>query len=89
MPEQNPNSRYRRGSRQGRWDWQSWGAPFPMFGRSVLSVEEVWRKYDRIEARLTAPVSERMVDLAGLQPGMRVLDLRPDGVSRPSSLLTE
>jgi SAM-dependent methyltransferase len=41
----------------------------------VLSVEEVWRRYDETEARLTAPLSERMLDLAGLRPGMRVLDL--------------
>jgi ubiquinone/menaquinone biosynthesis C-methylase UbiE len=46
-----------------------------MVSRRVLTVEEVWRKYDCIEARLTARVSERMVDLAGLRPGMRVLDL--------------
>lgn len=39
------------------------------------SVEEIWREYDEVEVRLTAPVSERMLDLAGLQPGMRVLDL--------------
>ncbi len=43
--------------------------------RSVLTAEEVWRRYDAIESRLTAPVSERMLDLAGLSPGMRVLDL--------------
>lgn len=34
-----------------------------------------WRKYDDIEARLTAGVSERMLDLADLRPGMRVIDL--------------
>jgi SAM-dependent methyltransferase len=43
--------------------------------RRVLTHEEIWRKYDRAEARLTAPLSERMVELAGLRPGMRVLDL--------------
>lgn len=43
--------------------------------RPVLTAEEVWRRYDAIESRLTAPVSERMLDLADLQPGMRVLDL--------------
>src|SRR4051812_41923769 len=43
--------------------------------RPILSAEEVWRRYDRMEARLTAPLSERMLDLAGLVPGMRVLDL--------------
>ena len=41
----------------------------------VLSPEEVWRRYDDTEARLSAPLSERMLDLADLQPGMRVLDL--------------
>lgn len=41
----------------------------------VLTAAEVWRTYDDVEQRLTAPVSERMLDLAGLQPGMRVLDL--------------
>ena len=39
------------------------------------SAEDVWRKYDAMEAQLTAPVSERMLDLAGIRPGMRVLDL--------------
>jgi ubiquinone/menaquinone biosynthesis C-methylase UbiE len=43
--------------------------------RKVLSPEEFWRKYDGIESRLTAPLSERMLDLAGVGPGMRVLDL--------------
>ena len=43
--------------------------------RPLLTAEEVWRRYDAVESRLTAPVSERMLDLAGLQPGMRVLDL--------------
>lgn len=37
--------------------------------------EEIWRRYDEVESRLTAAVSERMLDLAGLRPGMRVLDL--------------
>ena len=46
-----------------------------MTGRKVLSPEEFWRKYDDIESRLTAPLSERMLDLAGVGPGMRVLDL--------------
>lgn len=39
------------------------------------SAEQVWREYDGAEQRLTALVSERMLDLAGLRPGMRVLDL--------------
>jgi ubiquinone/menaquinone biosynthesis C-methylase UbiE len=33
------------------------------------------RKYDAIESRLTAPVSERMLDLANVRAGTRVLDL--------------
>ncbi len=40
-----------------------------------LSVEEVWQLYDAQEQRLTSPVSTRMVNLAGLEPGMCVLDL--------------
>jgi ubiquinone/menaquinone biosynthesis C-methylase UbiE len=43
--------------------------------RKVLSPEEFWRKYDDVESRLTAPLSERMLDLAGVGPGQRVLDL--------------
>ncbi len=39
------------------------------------SAEEIWRRYDAMESRLSAPLSERMLDLLGLQPGMRVLDL--------------
>jgi ubiquinone/menaquinone biosynthesis C-methylase UbiE len=46
-----------------------------MTDRKALSPEEFWRKYDDIESRLTAPLSERMLDLAGVGPGMRVLDL--------------
>ena len=41
----------------------------------LRTVEEIWREYDEVESRLTAPVSERMLDLAELRPGMRVLDL--------------
>ena len=41
----------------------------------ILTTEEIWQKYDQMEARLTAPLSERMLDLAGVGPGMRVLDL--------------
>lgn len=41
----------------------------------MLSVEEIWRRYDEVETRLTAGVSERMLDLAGLRPGLRLLDL--------------
>jgi len=41
----------------------------------LLSHEEAWRRYDAVEARLTAPLSERMLDLAGVQRGMHVIDL--------------
>jgi SAM-dependent methyltransferase len=34
-----------------------------------------WRRWDAMEARLTRPVSERMLDLAGVGAGMRVLDV--------------
>lgn len=43
--------------------------------RPPPTVEEIWRAYDAVEERLTAPVSERMLALAGLEPGCRVLDL--------------
>lgn len=36
---------------------------------------EFWRRYDDIEARLAAPLSVRMVELAALRPGMRVFDV--------------
>ena len=41
----------------------------------ALSPEEFWRRYDALESRLTAGVSERMLDLADVGPGKRVLDL--------------
>jgi SAM-dependent methyltransferase len=41
----------------------------------ALSHEEIWRRYDAIEARLSAPLSERMLDLAGVHQGTRLLDL--------------
>lgn len=41
----------------------------------MLTPAAVWQAYDGMEQRLTAPLSERMLDLAGLRPGMRVLDL--------------
>jgi ubiquinone/menaquinone biosynthesis C-methylase UbiE len=43
--------------------------------RAVLSAEEVWQTYDRMEARLTAPLTERMLEIARVGPGMRILDL--------------
>lgn len=39
------------------------------------AVEATWRRYDDDEQRLSAPLSERMLDLAGVGPGTRVLDL--------------
>jgi SAM-dependent methyltransferase len=39
------------------------------------SMEEIWRRYDAIESRLSAPLSERMLDLLDLRAGQRVLDL--------------
>ncbi len=36
---------------------------------------EFWRHYDALEARLTRPVSERMLDLAGVGPELSVLDV--------------
>jgi SAM-dependent methyltransferase len=36
---------------------------------------ETWARYDAMEARLAAPLSTRMLDLAGVGPGTRVLDL--------------
>ena len=41
----------------------------------ALSPDEFWHRYDAMESRLTASVSARMLDLAGLGPGQRVLDL--------------
>ena len=46
-----------------------------MMPNRAVTAYEIWRRYDRMEARLTRPVSERMVELAKLQPGMRVLDV--------------
>lgn len=41
----------------------------------MLSMAEIWQRYDAIEARLSAPLSERMLDLLDLRAGQRVLDL--------------
>jgi len=43
--------------------------------RRLLTPEQTWRAYDATEQRLTAPLSERMLDLAAIRPGMRILDL--------------
>lgn len=36
---------------------------------------EFWRHHDAMEARLSRPLTERMLDLAGVTRGMRVLDV--------------
>ena len=36
---------------------------------------EFWRHYDAMEARLSRPLTERMLDLAGVSPRMHVLDV--------------
>jgi ubiquinone/menaquinone biosynthesis C-methylase UbiE len=36
---------------------------------------DFWSRYDEMEARLTRPVSERMLDMARVSTGMRVLDV--------------
>jgi SAM-dependent methyltransferase len=41
----------------------------------VPTAVDAWRRYDADEARLSAHVSERMLALAGLRPGARVLDI--------------
>lgn len=43
--------------------------------RPVPSVDEVWDTYDEMEARLTAPLSARMLVLGDVGPCMRVLDV--------------
>ena len=43
--------------------------------KKTQSVEAIWRKYDEDEQRLTAEVSQRMLDLGQLSPGMKVLDI--------------
>jgi SAM-dependent methyltransferase len=50
-------------------------APSPAAPVRPLSLVEAWRRYDDDERRLSAHVSERMLDLAGLRPGSRVLDV--------------
>lgn len=42
---------------------------------STRTAAAIWERFDRMEARLAAPVSARMIALAGLRPGQRVLDL--------------
>jgi len=39
------------------------------------TLADIWRRYDSVEQRLAAPLTERMLCLAKLQPGMQVLDL--------------
>ena len=40
-----------------------------------LTEVELWRRYDDDEQRLTVPVSERMLELAGISRGQQVLDI--------------
>jgi len=40
-----------------------------------LTETELWHRYDEDERRLTARVSERMLDVAGVRRGQRVLDI--------------
>ncbi len=39
------------------------------------SNEEIWRRYDSIEQRLSTPLSDRMLELGSLRSGMNVLDI--------------
>ena len=39
------------------------------------TIEEIWRKYDAMEQRLSAPLTKRMLELAQLRQGTQVLDL--------------
>lgn len=41
----------------------------------VMTAAEVWQRYDAMEARLSASLSQRMLDLAHVSAGKRVLDL--------------
>ena len=50
-------------------------APAPVSLTTPPTELELWRRYDDDEQRLTATVSERMLDLAGLRRGQRVLDV--------------
>jgi ubiquinone/menaquinone biosynthesis C-methylase UbiE len=50
-------------------------SPSPDAQGRPLTAVEAWRRYDDDEQRLSAHVSERMLDLAGLEPGSRVLDI--------------
>src|SRR5262245_49678800 len=55
-----------------------WGTSTPRAATRRCCVDErvrFWRRWDETEARLTRPVSERMLDLAGIRAGMRVLDV--------------
>lgn len=51
------------------------GRPPPDRLDRAPTLVEVWRRYDDDEHRLSAHVSECMLDLAGLRPGSRVLDI--------------
>ena len=47
----------------------------PDLDLTLPTEKDVWRRYDDDEQRLTAAVSERMLDLAGVRRGQRVLDI--------------
>ena len=47
----------------------------PELDLTLPTEKDVWRRYDDDEQRLTAAVSERMLDLAGVRRGQRVLDI--------------
>lgn len=44
-------------------------------GSDPPTKDAFWRRFDAVETRLTAPVSERMVELLEVEPGQRVIDL--------------
>jgi len=50
-------------------------SPSPDLRSRPLTPVEAWRLYDDDEQRLSARISERMLDLADLLPGSRVLDI--------------
>jgi len=49
--------------------------PSPKSPSRPLTIVEAWQRYDDDEQRLSAHISERMLDLAEVRPGSRVLDI--------------
>ncbi len=41
----------------------------------MSDIVDFWRQHDEMEARLSRPLSERMLDVAQVSPGVRVLDV--------------